>query len=208
MDQIVTGYEKLGTHEEETITLGQEIVTLDADNQAGLKVKYGFRTLLAEAGRLRQERKIDEALAAYEKAIALPGISDEQRQDAYFDQGACYFSKRNFSAVVACLEHARDAAPNSSKAEQLEVMLKRFTPIAAAQTEVTEINSELEKAEGIARAKVLDRLIEAQKTLSKAIPDSKLAQKVEVWTKEIIELDADNQAGLKAKYEKKLEAKE
>ncbi len=44
-------------------------------------------------------------------------------------------------------------------------------------------------------------MIDARTQVARAMPDQELAQDVEKWSKEIVALDAENQAGLKSKYE-------
>ena len=89
LDEIVTGTDKLGVEDENVVKYGEEIIALDPNNKAGLKVKYTFRKLLAEAVKFRGERNLAEAKAVLEKAAALPGISAEQKQDFCFSLGEC-----------------------------------------------------------------------------------------------------------------------
>ena len=49
LDQLIEAYAKLENEHPDIKTWSEEIVTLDAENKAGLKVKYQFRQLLAEA---------------------------------------------------------------------------------------------------------------------------------------------------------------
>jgi thioredoxin-related protein len=201
LDQLIEAYAKLENEHSDIKTWSEEIVALDAENKAGLKVKYQFRQLLAEAEGLKRNRKFDEAKAAYDKALALPGISGELKQDAYFDQGECFFNSRDFVAVVACLKQAVEAAPDSSKAANIQTMLQRFAPMAEGQEAVAKIKTELEAAQGVDRAKLLDQLLDARTKLSQSMPDPDLAQDTEKWSQEIVTLDAENKAGLKSKYE-------
>ena len=60
---------------------------------------------------------------------------------------------------------------------------------------VVKMRGELANAEGLSRAKLLDRLVDATTELGTAAQDSA------AWTKEIIALDPENKAGLKGKYE-------
>lgn len=203
LDEIVSGYEKLRHEGEEVDKLAREIITLDADNGAGLKAKYEFRIASAEAAELLKARKTDEALAAYEKALKLPGISTEQKQRAHIDLGGCYFAKDDFIGVVDCLKQARAAAPESTLAQSIESMLERFAPKAEAQAKVAQLTAEAEKAQGVDRAKVLDQIVDATKVLGSASRNPKYAQTIAKLSKEIVELDPENKAGLKDKYEKK-----
>ncbi len=200
LDQLIEAYGKLENEHPDIKAWSAEIVTLDAENQAGLKVKYQFRQLLAEADALKQNRKHEEAKAVYDKALALPGISGELKQDAYFSQGECFFYSQNFVAVVACLKQAIAAAPDSAQAAKIQPMIQRFTPMAEGQEAVAKIKAQLDAAQGLDRAKLLDQLLDARVKLSTSMPDPDLAQDTEKWSQEIVALDAENKAGLKSKY--------
>ena len=201
LDQLIEAYAKLENEHPDIKTWSEEIVTLDADNKAGLKVKYHFRQLLAEADGLKASGKFDEAKAVYDKALALEGISGELKQNAYFDQGECFFNSKDFVGVVACLKKAAEAAPASPKAANLQEMIQRFAPMAESQEAVAKIKSQLDAAQGLDRAKLLDQLIDARTKLSQSMPDQDLAQDTAKWSQEIVALDAENKAGLKSKYE-------
>ena len=75
LDQLIDAYAKLNNEIEEVPGWCDEIITLDADNAAGLKIKYEVRNMLAEAGKLNTSRKFDEAQTVLEKIVALPGIA-------------------------------------------------------------------------------------------------------------------------------------
>ncbi len=201
LDQLIAAYDKLGNEHADIKAWTGEIITLDADNKAGLKVKYQFRQLMAEASDLKGNRKFDEAKAIYEKASSLAGISGEMKQDAYFSQGECGFYLRDFVGVVASLKKALEAAPGSAKTAQIQGMIERFGPMAEAQETVAKVKGQLDTAQGLDRAKLLDQMIDARTKLAQAMPDPTLAQEVEKWSQEIVALDAENKAGLKDKYE-------
>ncbi len=197
LDEIVIAAEKLGVGSEDAARFGPEIIALDPENTAGLKVKYTLRGLLADAGNLNDQGKRAEALGVLEKAAALEGLSGEQRQEVYFRQGECNFYLRDFAAVVAALNKAVEAAPESDQVAQFKQMIERFTPMAEVQAALAKLKTEVEKAEGLERAKILDQMVEAQSKLNQGRP----SEDVEKWSSEIIALDPENKAGLKAKYE-------
>jgi len=201
LDQLIEAYAKLENEHPDIKAWSDEIVSLDGDNKAGLKIKYQFRQLLAEADGLKQERKFDEARAAYDKALALPGVSGQQKQDAYFNQGECYFYAKDFVAVVRCLKQAAEAAPDSDKVAAIQSMSQRFAPLAEGQEAIAKLKTELASAQGLDRAKLLDQWLQARAKLSESFPDSELAKDTETSSQEIIQLDSENQAGLKTKYE-------
>ncbi len=201
LDQLVDAYDKLGNESDDIAKWSAEIVTLDSENKAGLKTKYQFRVLMAEAAKLMADKKFDEAKAAFDKALAVSPITPEQKQDAYIAQGEAFFRLKDFAGLVACLKKAQEAAPDSPKAEQIKQMLERFKDIGEMQEAVVKIKADLKKAEGIERAKLLDQLVDAQGKLNDSpvggAPPAELAK----LSKEIVALDADNKAGLKQKHE-------
>lgn len=201
LDQLVEAYGKLGNDHADIKTWTPEIIALDPENKAGLKVKYEFRQFMAQATALKGERKFDEARAVFGKALALAGISGQMKQDAYFAEGECSFYLRDFVGVVASLKKGVEAAPEGSKVATLQAMLQRFGPLAEAQENVARVKGQLDQAQGLDRAKLLDQMIDARTKLAQAIPDQGLAQDVEQWSKEIVALDPENKGGLKNKYE-------
>jgi tetratricopeptide (TPR) repeat protein len=200
LDQLIEAYAKLGNEPEDVKTWTAEIIALDADNQAGLKIKYQYRQLVSEADALKRDRKFEAAKTAYDQALELPGISGEQKQDAYYSRGECFFHAQDFVGVVACLKQAAEAAPDSSKATAIQEMLQQFAPAAEAQEAVAKLKGQLETAQGLDRARVLDQLLDARTTLSRSVPDPELARDTDTWAREIVELDAQNEAGLTSKY--------
>ncbi len=95
----------------------KEIISLDADNKAGLKRKYQFQTSLSDAAELAQAGKVDEARAAVSKALAMPGISGEDTQ-----QGLIFKAKLapDKNGAVDCMKKALAAAPESEIAPRLK----------------------------------------------------------------------------------------
>ncbi len=70
---------------------------------------------------------------------------------------------------------------------------------------VIKLKADLENAEGLDRAKVLDKLVQAQSKLFPVLSSSpkamqEAAHEIQKWSQEIVKLDADNKAGLKTKY--------
>jgi thioredoxin-related protein len=201
LDQLIDAYAKLDNEIADIKQWSAEIIALDANNQAGLKIKYQFRSLLAEANELKQGQKFDEAKVLYDKALGLTGIGGEQKQEAHFAQGECFFYLKDFVGVVGSLKKAVEAAPESSKVANLQAMIQRFAPTAEAQETVARLSAQLEQAKGLNRAKLLDQMIDARTKLAQFVPDGEQAQSIEKWSREILTLDPDNQAGLKSKYE-------
>jgi len=200
LDQIVMDYDALGAENDDVAKYSAEIVTLDPDNKTGLKLKYMFRTLMAEANALAAERNIDAARAAYEKAADLPGIKGKRKQTAWFAEGECCFNAQQFGRALACMSKAREAAPDGPKAGDIDEAVKRYAPLAEAQKAVNRLTAEADAAKGLERARLLDQLVDAQFKFGQLSPAERRPQEIEKWSNEIIALDADNGAGLKTKY--------
>jgi thioredoxin-related protein len=201
LDRLIEDYATLDNEADQTDDWSKEIVALDAENKAGLKPKYECRLLLAQFAALKDAEKFDEAKAVIEKIVAMPGVSGQQKQDAYFALGEIYFDRKDFAALVACLKKAADASPEGPKVADIKAAIVRFKDVAEAQESVAKIKEGLEKAEGLDRAKLLDQLIDARTKVSRFVPDETLSEDVEKWSKEIAGLDPKNKAGLKNKYE-------
>jgi len=202
LDQIIEDYQKLGNESDEVMTWSKEIIALDPDNKAGLKVKYEFPLILAEANKLLQTGKAAEAKELFDKALALKGVPAEMRQQGYMAKVQIAFSERKFVDVVGTLKLAKEAAPESRMAKRIDALISQFSKVAEAQEAADKLEAGLAKTEGTDRAKLLDKLIDAKQKLLRFDPEA--GENVKKWTKEIIVLDADNKAGLKKKYKFKL----
>ena len=199
LDQIVESYQKLGNESEEIADWSKEIIALDPDNKAGLKVKYEFPLTLAEAEKLLQGGKSDEAREVVDKALALKGVSAEMRQQGYMLKGQISLAEKKFVDVVATLKLAKEAAPESQAAARIDALIMQFSKVAQTQEAADKLEAGLAKTEGTDRAKLLDKLIAAKQKLLPFDPGA--GENIKKWTKEIIALDADGKAGLKKKYQ-------
>jgi thioredoxin-related protein len=198
LDQIVDDYKKLGNENDDVTGWCKEIIALDADNKAGLKVKYEFPMKVQEAEKLVQSGKMAEGLAMLDTALALTGVPGEMRQEGFMAKAEILESQGKFADVMATLKSAKEAAPASQMSKQIDGMIEHFTKIAEAEEAAKKLEAELANAQGLDRARLLDKLITAKEKL----PESpQAAEAVQKWTKEIVELDADNKAGLKPKYQ-------
>jgi thioredoxin-related protein len=167
LDKIIDAYVELNNETDQLTAWSKEIIKLDADNNGGLRSKHEFRLCMAEGDQLMQNRKIVDALAAFEKALAIEGISGDQKKTA------------------------------QSRIDQLK-------PIVEALETLAKLKPQLETAEGLDRAKLLDKLVQAQSKCFAAMPSQKAmmdaSQNIQKWSKEIVDLDTDNKAGLRNKY--------
>lgn len=202
LDQLVDAYEnKLSNPIDELKTWGEEIVALDVDNKAGLKNKYLCRNILAEAEKLANQGKFADAVAELEKAIVLEGLANGQKQDILLKQGMLQFQLKNFAAALAAMKKAEEADPKSDSVAMIKSRIAMFTTVIDSQASMAKDMEGLEKSEGIDRAKLLDKLIQANTKLQMYGAAKATPAEVAKWTQEIIDLDSDNAAGLKNKYE-------
>ena len=130
----------------------------------------------------------------------MPGITGEQKQDAYMAKCECCFGQGDFVGVVASLKKGIEAAPDSDQAKQFKSIIERFKPMAEAQETIVKLKTDLKEAKGLDRAKILDKLIDAWEKLQGRSREISAPQ-IDKWSREIVTLDADNKAGLKVKYE-------
>ncbi|MGO9111836.1 MAG: thioredoxin fold domain-containing protein [Thermoguttaceae bacterium] len=203
LDEIVEGYRKLGNELKEITDWSKEIIALDRDNKAGLRVKYEFPMTLREAIQLLRTGKSAEGKEVLEKALALKGVSGEMLQEGYMIKGQIALSEKKYTEALAALKLAKEAAPDSRNVNYIASLIE----VAEAHEAADKLEAGLDKLTGLDRAKLLDKLIHAEQKLiqteQKLSPqfDPGARQKITKWTKEIIALDADDQAGLKKKYQ-------
>ena len=169
LDQIVEGYQKLGNESDEVAAWSKEIIALDPDNKAGLKVKYEFPLTLAEARKLLQTGKSAEAEGVLDKALALKGVPGEMRQEGYMLKVEIAFSEKKFVDVVAALKLAKEAAPQSQMGKRIDALVEQFSKVAEAQEAADKLEAGLDKIEGTDRAKLLDKLVDAKQKLVRLI---------------------------------------
>jgi thioredoxin-related protein len=202
LDHLVDAYEKkLSNPIDELQAWGKEIIELDADNAAGLKNKYVCRGILAKAEKLGSARKFADAVAALEKALTLDGIPAEQKQEVLYQQGMFQFQLKEFAAALDTMKKASEVEADTDLTPQIKGRLNVFTTVVQRQADMAKDMESLDKTEGIDRAKLLDKLIQANSMLQMYGAAKATPAETNKWTAQIIELDADNAAGLKNKYE-------
>ncbi len=200
LDRIVTDYQENGVENDDVDKYSAEIVALDPDNKTGLKLKYQFRVLMAEARKLSEQGKVAAAKADYEKAAALPGLKGNEKQSAWLSEARCCINAQQFRRAVDCLNKAREAAPQGPDVADIDTALKKCKPLAETQQTVVDLMAQADAAQGVDRARALDKLVEAQVKFAQQTPAERHPQQIQTWSDEIITLDADNKAGLKTKY--------
>jgi thioredoxin-related protein len=222
LDKIVEAYLKLNNEADETDSWSNEIIAIDSDNKAGLKAKYEIRNFMAEASKLRQQKKFEEAKSVLDKVIAYAGASSQQKQVAYVAQAEGCIMSKDFVGFVACAKKAIDESPEDPKVESLKKAIVAYGPLAEKQEKIAQLKAEAEKAEGLDRAKLLAQVVDLQESLAPntmmaasiggagpvriplmlmGMPGSPVdSESIEKWSKEIVALDAENKAGLKPRY--------
>ena len=73
---------------------------------------------MAECNELVAQRNLDEAAAAADKALALPGISSEQKQDIYLTLCRAYQENRKFADARTFANKALDIPGLSGEQKQ------------------------------------------------------------------------------------------
>jgi thioredoxin-related protein len=107
--------------------LVDQVVELDADNQLGLKNKYGLTSALAE---LKNSRSVnpEEMLAKVDALISEYSPQGEQLQELMLMKGSLQY-RTDKDAAKATLEAALKVAPDTKTGKQIEQILERvFKP--------------------------------------------------------------------------------
>jgi tetratricopeptide (TPR) repeat protein len=131
LDKLIEAWDKLGGRSSEVSSQdidkwSREIMTLDADNKAGLQKKYAFRNQMADGTKLLQEKKTAEGRAAIEKALTLPGATGEQTQTAHFKLAISYLQEGDPQKGLEHLQKALDAAPDTQRAQMIKGFIARI----------------------------------------------------------------------------------
>ena len=200
LDQIVEGYDKLGNESDEVPGWAKEIIALDPDNKAGLKVKYEFpldphRGPASSCSRARRDEAKDPARQG-------PGLEGRSRRNAAGRlpaEGRDPLLGKEVRRGRGHAKLAKEAAPESQDAKQIDSAIEKFSKVAEDQKASEKLEADLPKSEGTDLAKLLDKLVEAKLKLAQVDPDA--GENINKWTREIITLDPDNKTGLKKKYQ-------
>ncbi|MCX7044038.1 MAG: thioredoxin family protein [Candidatus Sumerlaeota bacterium] len=102
-----------------------QIIELDAKNEAGLKVKYELAKRLDDARNTMQEEKFDQAMEQLDKILSDLKPKGEKAQEIYLTKAELSFRLKNSEGELKNLKLALDAAPKSEMAEQIKMLLKR-----------------------------------------------------------------------------------
>ena len=128
-DQILEASAKLAMYgskipPEKIAAWQKEIPELDAENKAGLKIKYEFNNLIREAMTLARQQKFDELQATVDKALALSGITPDQTQEALTLKGNFYLNVNDYPKATECLKKALEAAPQGRRVPLAKMLLE------------------------------------------------------------------------------------
>lgn len=105
----------------------REIVSLDASDRTGLKKKYVFRLDISDAWRCYRENRLDDGQLACDRAMAIPGLMPEQRQEALSVKGDLYSVQKNNAKALEYYQKALDAMPQGPRARQLKEAVSQLT---------------------------------------------------------------------------------
>ncbi len=118
----------LGTYRD----IVKEIITLDANNKAGLKAKYetmrnteGLKAKLKEISRGSRGAKPEETLAKYDELLK-DKPTGEALQEILYHKSMVYDRKGDKTTAKELLEEARKAAPRSPRAKRIRDILRNY----------------------------------------------------------------------------------
>ena len=133
LDQLIGGYVKLGNEIPALGAWRKQIVSLDSDNQAGLKQKYEFRVILDDARNALASGKPKIAEMTIDKALALPNLKPAQIQRGSIVKSNCLLARKDYQASLDCLKKALDLAPKSPNADTLKELIKKSEKLLESQ---------------------------------------------------------------------------
>jgi thioredoxin-related protein len=201
LDRLIEAATELGTDARKVQEWSNEVVALDPENKTGLKAKYDVTMLMNQVATLMKFGSNDQAAKMADKVLALPGLTDLQKHEAYFAKGFALSQKFDAAASLAALHKALEAAPNGPKVVAIKLAIQRMEKYTKDVENARQCLAELDKAEGPDRLKAMDRAIDALSHIGSRIDGKNLLPTEKEWMRDVIRLDADNKAGLKSKYE-------
>jgi thioredoxin-related protein len=191
-----------------------DIIRLDAGNKEGMEMKYKNLIVVKEAKALVENGfHVEQSLVVVEKALREYKYTGKYLQrllslkssavltDAYNTKDETRIDK--LAAGIRVQKEAIEAAPNTPEADKLRKHKKNMLRIlnGARREKVARAKLEDKSIQGVERAKILDELLTAlqmQRLLNTPLCWKEKAP----YVKEIIALDPENKAGLKARYDK------
>jgi thioredoxin-related protein len=126
LDQALTALEKDGVggaYEE----LTSQIIELDKDNEAGLKGKFETRKRMLAIATLAESGDIAGAAAKIEEMLKEPKLSTTAKQEALYMKSLIHHNKNEPDLAIATLKLAKEAAPETERAKEIDNILKELT---------------------------------------------------------------------------------
>lgn len=106
--------------------LADEIIQLDAENQAGLKNKYLAQRAMSETRSLTRKRDLPGAIKKATETIEALNASGQVAQDLYLLRSEAHFRNKDKPAARKDLDAALAAAPEGNKVKQIKGIIGRF----------------------------------------------------------------------------------
>ena len=110
-----------------------EIINLDAENKAGLKVKYEgarkaaqFKETLTQIMRTNGGAKSEALAAKIDELVKKEKATGEALQEALFMKSSIMFRDKKKDEAEKLLLEAQKAAPNSATAKRIDQILKQY----------------------------------------------------------------------------------
>ncbi len=103
------------------------IIELDANDLTGLRSKYLMADRMPQARQLRYTGDLGLAENLYKEVLKECRLSDEQRQDLYYELADVYFQRRDYDELLNTVEKAMAAAPQGARMPVLNEMIEVFT---------------------------------------------------------------------------------
>ncbi|MBI1370134.1 MAG: thioredoxin fold domain-containing protein [Planctomycetes bacterium] len=127
LDQLL-GMSEEGLIVENEDQVMEQIVALDANNEAGLKAKYQIVAVQNKAGKALQSGPagLDEAIKIIDDAFANLKPTGQSAQDLYLMRSQCLYYKKDKAGALKNLNDALEAAPQGDKVELIKNVKDRL----------------------------------------------------------------------------------
>jgi thioredoxin-related protein len=127
LDKLVTMSAASGGDAAEQAAMIDDIIKLDAKNEAGLKAKYEKQTRMTDALKLAQSGKVAEGIKAIDQIIADYKLTGSDLQEALFSKARCQFRMGSKADAVTTLQAALEAAPQGELAPQIKSAIQSIS---------------------------------------------------------------------------------
>ena len=145
-----------------------QIIELDANNEAGLKFQYQLAQRMGEVQEAKMSRDFKKALELTDAVINDFKPTGEDLQDIYFNRSESQFYLEDKDGAKKTLEMALEAAPESEMADTIKGTLARFFPEPTAE----EIEAAAKAAEAAAEEAAEAEAVKAVKAAGVAEPEN------------------------------------